>query len=271
MPIAMVIVMTARALAPLLERFFTRRFMAQRQVSPHTIAAYRDAFRRFLRFTSARLDRPPAHLAFSGLDVSLAEAFLDDLGQRFSSTARSRNLRLSTLRSLFRCAACFVPEHIGHIQQILAIPAKRQERRLAGSLTRAEVDALLAAPDRRTWLGRRDHAWLLVAFQTGLRLSEMTALRRTDVSVNNARHIRCIGKGRKRSYAACSTASCRAEPVKFAIGPMRTIGCVLKRSCNAVCVKSSDSFPISTACAGQTSCNAEQDPSEEEGDKESGD
>lgn len=189
--------MSANAFAPLLERFFTQRLMAQRQVSAHTIAAYRDTFRLFLRFASERVGRPPADLAFSDLEVALVEAFLDDLEQRRGSTARSRNLRLSALRSFFHYAAYFVPEHAGRIQQILAIPAKRQERPLVGFLTRAEVDALLAAPDRRTWLGRRDHAWLLVAFQTGLRLSEMTALRRTDVSLNNARHLRCIGKGRK--------------------------------------------------------------------------
>ena len=189
--------MSANAFAPLLERFFTQRLMAQRQVSAHTIAAYRDTFRLFLRFASERIRRPPADLAFCDLEVALVEAFLDDLEQRRGSTARSRNLRLSALRSFFHYAAYFVPEHAGRIQQILAIPAKRQERRLVGFLTRVEVDALLAAPDRRTWLGRRDHAWLLVAFQTGLRLSEMTALRRTDVSLNNARHIRCIGKGRK--------------------------------------------------------------------------
>jgi integrase/recombinase XerD len=189
--------MTANAFAPLLERFFTQRLMAQRNVSPHTIAAYRDTFRLFLRFASERRRRPAADLAFCDLNVALVEAFLDDLEQRRGSTARSRNLRLSALRSFFHYAAYFVPEHAGRIQHILSLPAKRQERQLVGFLTRAEVDALLAAPDRQTWLGRRDHAWLLVAFQTGLRLSEMTALRRTDVILSSGRHIRCIGKGRK--------------------------------------------------------------------------
>jgi integrase/recombinase XerD len=189
--------MTANAFAPLLERFFTQRLMAQRNVSPHTIAAYRDTFRLFLRFASERRRCPPTDLGFSDLDVALVEAFLDDLEQRRGSTARSRNLRLSALRSFFHYATYFVPEHAGRIQHILSIPAKRHERQLVGFLTRVEVDALLAAPDRQTWLGRRDHAWLLVAFQTGLRLSEMTALRRTDVTLSSGRHIRCIGKGRK--------------------------------------------------------------------------
>jgi integrase/recombinase XerD len=189
--------MITNAFAPLLERFFTQRLMAQRQVSPNTITAYRDTFRLFLRFARERLHIHPADLAFSDLDVTLVEAFLDDLQQRRGSTARSRNLRLSALRSFFRYAAYFTPEHAGRIQQILAIPAKRQDRPLVGFLTRMEVDALLAAPDPQTWLGRRDHAWLLVAFQTGLRLSEMTGLRRADVTLHGGRHIRCVGKGRK--------------------------------------------------------------------------
>jgi site-specific recombinase XerD len=189
--------MNDNTFASLLERFFTGRLMAQRQASPHTIGAYRDTFRLFLRFAGETLHRRPADLAFADLKVDLVEAFLDHLEQHRSNSARSRNLRLSALRSFFHYAAYYVPEHAGGIQQILSIPAKRQERHLVGFLTRAEVDALLAAPDRRTWIGRRDHAWLLVAFQTGLRLAEMTALRRIDVSLGSGRHIRCIGKGRK--------------------------------------------------------------------------
>jgi site-specific recombinase XerD len=189
--------MTANAFAPLLERFFTQRLMTQCNASPHTIAAYRDTFRLFLRFASERLHRPPTDLAFADLDVTLVEGFLDDLEQRRGSSVRSRNLRLSALRSFFHYAAYWVPEHAGRIQRILSLPVKRQEHHLVGFLTRTEVDALLAAPDRQTWIGRRDHAWLLVAFQTGLRLSEMTALRRTDVSLSSGRHIRCLGKGRK--------------------------------------------------------------------------
>ncbi len=189
--------MNDNTFASLLEHCFTRRLMAQRQASPHTIAAYRDTFRLFLRFAAEQLRRSPADLAFPDLKVGLVEAFLDDLEQHRRNSARSRNLRLSALRSSFHYAAYHVPEHAGCIQQILSIPAKRQERHLVGVLTRAEVDALLAAPDRRTWIGRRDHAWLLVAFQTGLRLAEMSALRRTDVSLGSGRHIRCIGKGRK--------------------------------------------------------------------------
>ena len=189
--------MSTTDFAPLLERFFTQRLMTQRQVSPNTIASYRDTFRLFLRFAFKRLNTSPSDLAFSDMDVTLVEAFLDDLEKSRGISARSRNLRLSAIRSFFCYAAYFEPEHAGRIQQILAIPAKRQDRRLVGFLTRAEVDALLAAPDTQTWIGRRDHAWLLVAFQTGLRLSEMTGLRRADVELDTGTHIRCVGKGRK--------------------------------------------------------------------------
>ncbi len=183
--------------APLLERFFTQRLMSQRQASPHTIASYRDTFRLFVQFARKRLDKPPAKLAFSDIDTTLVEAFLDDLEQSRSIGTRSRNLRLSALRSFFNYAAYFEPAHAARIQQILAIPAKRHDRRLVGFLNREEVEALLAAPDTQTWLGRRDHAWLLVAFQTGLRLSEMTGLQRTDIVLGTGAHLRCIGKGRK--------------------------------------------------------------------------
>lgn len=180
-----------------LEHFFSQRLIAQRQVSPHTIASYRDAFRLFLQFAQQRLHKAPNDLTFSDMDASLVETFLNDLEQSRGISARSRNLRLTALRAFFRYAAYFEPAHAGQIQQILAIPAKRHDRRLIGFLTRPEVDALLAAPDSQTWIGRRDHALLLVAFQTGLRLSELTSLCRADATLNTGQHIRCVGKGRK--------------------------------------------------------------------------
>ena len=183
--------------APLLERFFTQRLITQRQVSPHTIASYRDTFRLFLQFTHKKLMKSPSDLVFSDIDVTLVEAYLDDLENSRGISARSRNLRLSAIRSFFCYAAYLTPTHAERIQQILAIPAKRHDRPLVGFLTRVQVDALLAAPDTRTWIGRRDHAWLLVAFQTGLRLSEMISLRKNDIVLDSGAHIRCLGKGRK--------------------------------------------------------------------------
>jgi site-specific recombinase XerD len=183
--------------AALLERFFTQRLMQQRQASPHTISSYRDTFRQFLKFAQKRLHKPPSRLSFEEIDAPLIVAFLDDLEKRQGLSVRSRNLRLTAIHSLFRYAAFEVPARSAQIQRVLAIPSKRFTRTLVPFLTRAEVDALLAAPDQRTWSGRRDHAFLLVAVQTGLRLSEMTGLRREDLIVGAGAHVRVIGKGRK--------------------------------------------------------------------------
>jgi site-specific recombinase XerD len=188
---------TAASLAPLLERFFTQRLMQQRQASPHTISSYRDTFRQFLKFVQQRLHKPPARLSFEEIDVPLIVAFLDDLEKRQGVSIRSRNLRLTAIHSFFRYAAFEAPAHSAQIQRVLAIPSKRFTRTLVQFLTRPEVDALLAAPDQRTWSGRRDHAFLLVAVQTGLRLSEMTGLKREDLIVGAGAHVRVIGKGRK--------------------------------------------------------------------------
>ncbi len=184
-------------LAALLENFFTQRLMRQRQASPHTISSYRDTFRLLLPFAQRRLHKPPSRLAFEEIDALLIAAFLDDLEKSRGITARSRNLRLTAIRSFFHYAAYEEPSHASQIQRVLAIPGKRHTRALVHFLNRPEVDALLAAPDQQTWFGRRDHALLLVAVQTGLRLSELTSLQRHDVSLGTGAHVRCVGKGRK--------------------------------------------------------------------------
>jgi site-specific recombinase XerD len=184
-------------LAPLLERFFTDRLLHQRQVSPHTVASYRDTFRLLLKFAHERLSTPPARLSFEAVDAPLIGAFLDHLEKTRGVSARSRNLRLTAIHSFFRYAAFETPTHAAQIQRVLAMPSKRFTRRQISFLTRLEIEALLAAPDQRRWFGRRDHALLLVAVQTGLRLSELTALTRNDVTVGPGAHVRVIGKGRK--------------------------------------------------------------------------
>lgn len=185
------------SLAPLLERFFTQRLMQQRQASPHTISSYRDTFRLLLTFAQQRLHTPPARLTFDAIDAPLVVAFLDRLEKDRGLSARSRNLRLTAIHSFFRYAAFEAPAQAAQIQRVLAIPSKRFTRTLVHFLTRPEVEALLAAPDQRTWFGRRDHAFLLVAVQTGLRLSEMTGLTREDVTLGTGAHVHVIGKGRK--------------------------------------------------------------------------
>jgi site-specific recombinase XerD len=188
---------TTTTFAPLLERFFSQRLMQQRQVSPHTISSYRDTFRLLLKFAQERMHKPPSQLMFEEVDAPLIVAFLGNLEKQRRLSARSRNLRLTAIRSFFRYAAFETPAHSAQIQRVLAIPSKRFTRTLVRFLSRPEVDALLAAPDQRTWFGRRDHAFILVAVQTGLRLSEMTGLKRTDLVLGTGAHLRVVGKGRK--------------------------------------------------------------------------
>src|SRR3954453_22800573 len=195
----------------LLERFFTQRLIPQRQVSSHTIASYRDTFRLLLQFIDKRVHKPPSELTLTDLDPPVIGAFLDELEKERNNSARSRNLRLTAIRSFYRFAAYEEPAQSGLIQRILAMPAKRYEKRLIGFLTRPEIDAILAAPDLNTWSGLRDRAFLLVAVQTGLRLSEMTSLHTPDVVLGTGAHIRCVGKGRKEGSYPKSVITVRRE------------------------------------------------------------
>src|SRR5580692_8438963 len=174
--------------AALLERFFTQRLTQQRQASPHTISSYRDTFRLFLKFVQQRLHKPPSRLNFEEVDAPLIVAFLEEL-EKHGLCVRSRNLRLTALHSFFRYAAFEAPAHSAQIQRVLAIPSKRFTRTLVPFLTRGEVDALLAAPDQGTWSGRRDHNFILLAVQTGLRLSEMTGLQHQDIILGAGAHV----------------------------------------------------------------------------------
>jgi len=184
-------------LAPLLQGFFTDKLMRQRQASPHTIAAYRDTFTLLLGYVAHRTGRHAAQLTLADLDAPTIGAFLHHLETARGNTAATRNARLAAVRSLFRYAAPRAPDHAALIQRVLAIPTKRHDRAIVSYLTRTETDALLHAPDRATWTGRRDHALLLVALHTGLRVSELTSLRLHDVHLDAGPHLRCHGKGRK--------------------------------------------------------------------------
>jgi len=188
---------TSISLAPLLERFFTQRLMQQRQVSPHTISSYRDTFHQLLIFTQQKLHQSPSRLNIEQIDAPLIMAFLDELEKHRGLSIRSRNLRLTAIHSFFNYIAFELPTHAAQIQRVLAIPSKRFTRTLVSFLSRPEVDALLAAPDCNTWSGRRDHAFILTAVQTGLRLSEITGLKHEDIIFGVGAHVRVIGKGRK--------------------------------------------------------------------------
>ena len=185
------------ALAPLLEAFFTERLVGQRQASPHTIAAYRDTLCLLLRFVQRQTGKAPYQLTLTDLDAPLIGAFLDHLESERGVSVRTRNARLTAIRSLFHFAAYRHPEHAALIGRVLAIPSKRTDKALVTFLTDEEMNALLAGPDRSTQLGRRDHALLVLALQTGLRVSELTSLNRADIELGTGGHVRVTGKGRK--------------------------------------------------------------------------
>ena len=186
------------ALAPILQAFFTDRLARQRHASTHTIAAYRDSWRLLLGYASATTGAQPSQLDLADLDAPLIGAFLDHLEADRGNSARTRNARLAAVHSLFRYAALRCPEHAATIARVLAIPPKRFDKALVTWLTEPEIAALLAAPDRSTWAGRRDHALILLAAQTGLRISELTGLTTSDVHLGTGAHVSCTGKGRKQ-------------------------------------------------------------------------
>lgn len=189
--------MTAANFPALLQRFFTDRLLSQLGASPHTVASYRDTFRLLLGFASKRLGRPPFRLRVEEIDAALLGDFLDNLEKERANTPKTRNTRLAALHSFFRFVAYAEPACSLQCQRVLAIPTKRHERRPVEFLSDEETKALVAAPDRVTWIGRRDGVLLLVATETGLRNAELRSLRRRDVEFGAGAHVRCSGKGRK--------------------------------------------------------------------------
>ena len=194
-------------LAPILQAFFTDRLARQRDASPHTIAAYRDTWRMLLAFASTSTGKQPCQLELTDLDAPLVGGFLDHLEHDRGNSPRTRNARLAAIHSLFGYAALRCPEHADTIARVLAIPAKRYDKALVTWLTEPELTALIAAPDRSTWAGRRDHALILLAAQTGLRISELTGLTTGDVHLGTGAHVSCHGKGRKDRITPLTSAT----------------------------------------------------------------
>ena len=188
-------------LAPTLQAWFTDRLLTQRKVSPHTIASYRDAIRLLLTFAQQQTGKAPSKLDFADLDAPLIGAFLNHLEQDRGNSPRTRNARLAAIHSLFRYSAMRHPEHAASIARVIEIPRKRHRQTAISYLERPEIDALLAAPDRASWLGRRDHAMLLVAIQTGVRVSELLNLTIGAVTLTTGPHLRVRGKGDKERSA----------------------------------------------------------------------
>ena len=197
--------MTSATLPALLQQFFTDRLCTQMEASPNTIAGYRDTFRLLLRFASEQTGRPPTKLRIEDLDAELVGDFLVHVETVRRNSARSRNTRLAAIRSFFRYVAMSEPALVLHCQKILAMPSKRYVRRTVEFLDRAEMEALLAAPDRSTWIGRRDHALLILALQTGLRASEIINLRAGRYRDRHGCPYPLRGKGRKQRCTPLAT------------------------------------------------------------------
>jgi site-specific recombinase XerD len=184
--------------ASLLQSFFTDRLLSQRNASPHTIASYRDTFRLLLAFAQKKLRKLPTTVTLEDLDAPFIGRFLDQLETSRGNTPRSRNIRLAAIHSFFKYVTLEDPSRSALAQRVLAIPCKRYKTKPIDFLTRPEIEALLAAPDPKTWMGRRDRTLLLVAAQTGLRASELIGLCCQDVAFGTGAHVRCTGKGRKQ-------------------------------------------------------------------------
>ena len=190
--------MISASFSALLQSFFTDYLLRQRQASPHTIAGYRDCFRLLLQFAKKRLSKMPSQIRIEDLDTPFISLFLDHLESTRKNGARTRNARLGAIHSFFRYVALEEPAHALHCQRILAMPNKRHVRRRIEFLNREEIDALLTVPNRSIWIGRRDRTLILVAVQTGLRVSELSGLNCQDVALGTGAHVRCLGKGRKQ-------------------------------------------------------------------------
>jgi integrase/recombinase XerD len=198
------------ALAPTLQAFFTERLLAQRHASRHTITSYRDTMRLLLVFAQHRLRVPAAELDLAAMDAEVVAAFLDHLEHERNNTVGTRNARLAAIHSLYLFASLRHPEHPALIARVLAIPPKRHDRPVITHLTDTEVDALLAAPDLTTWIGRRDRTMLQLAIETGLRVSELTGLTIGDTQLGTPPHVACHGKGRKDRVTPLTTTTASA-------------------------------------------------------------
>jgi site-specific recombinase XerD len=188
------------ALAPSLQAFFTDRLIGQRAASPNTIGAYKTSLRLLVGFAAARTLKTPAALDIADLDAPLIAAFLGHLETGRQNSIATRNNRLAAIHSLFAYLALHHPEHAASIQRVLAIPPKRSQRNVVTYLTDPEAHALLAACDQTTWTGRRDHAMFALTLQAGLRISELAALTRQDVTLGAGANVHTIGKGRKERH-----------------------------------------------------------------------
>lgn len=184
--------------AALVQAYFTEYLTQQRALSPQTIAAYRDGFVLFLNFAEIRLNKPPATMALADITPELIMAFLDHLERQRHNSVRSRNARLSALRSFLKFAAHRDVASLQVIECALGVPVKRFERPMFGYLSREEMLAVIGTPDD-SWLSQRDHVLFLLMYNTGARVSEITGIKVSDVVLDDyAACVHLRGKGRKQ-------------------------------------------------------------------------
>jgi site-specific recombinase XerD len=184
-------------IAPTLQSFFSDRLVSQLHASPRTIGSYRDALSLLLRFVQDTTGKAPSALEWDELDEPRIAAFLEHLETERRNSPRTRNLRLTAIRSLFQYAAPRHPDHAAVIGRVLSIPPKRFQRRSVTFLTAEESQALIDAPPQDRWEGRRDRAMLTLTIQAGLRVSELVAVRCGDVALGTGGCVKVEGKGRK--------------------------------------------------------------------------
>jgi integrase/recombinase XerD len=184
-------------LGPLLQSFFVEHLCSHKRVSPRTVESYRDTFRLLLQHLQAKTGKKPSALSIGDLDAPVILSFLENLEQQRHNQAQSRNVRLTAIRSFFRLVTLRDPASISIATRVLAIPLKRTDQRLVGYLTRAEVDAILAANNLSEWSGRRDHVLLLTLYNTGARVSEIISLLQPQFSFGTKSFVQFNGKGRK--------------------------------------------------------------------------
>lgn len=191
--------MTTNRFPALVQGFFLERLMAQRNVSPATVSAYRDTFRLLLRYLADTRHCPAAAVTMDVLNADTILAFLDDLEVRRHNSIKTRNHRLAAIHSFMDYVSFQAPEFLGLVQRVKQIPFKKADTRIVSYLVSAEMEALMATCAVATWLGRRDRLMLALLYNTGMRVSELTGLTRASVILtpSGVSTVRIWGKGRK--------------------------------------------------------------------------
>lgn len=184
-------------IAPFVRRFLVEDVIVNRDLSPNTQKSYRDTIRLLFRFLAEQRSTEPTQVTVEQVDDALVRDFLRDLQERRGNSIATRNQRLVALHSLFRFIGRLVPELVDHAARIQDIPYRRAPSEPVPYLEKAEIDALLATPDRRTAQGRRDHAMLLYLYNTGARASEAASTPVSALSLTGSLSVRLVGKGRK--------------------------------------------------------------------------